>query len=69
MLRTSFVLILFVCLNGWCAAQITLNAELPELPDFKPVSELRECPAIAEWIVKKWKRFQNVENEENVETL
>lgn len=40
MLRTSFVLILFVCLNGWCAAQITLNAELPELPDFKPVSEL-----------------------------
>ncbi|XP_017489892.1 PREDICTED: uncharacterized protein LOC108378105 [Rhagoletis zephyria] len=39
MLRFSYVL-LFACLIGCCAAQLTVNAELPELPDFKPVSEL-----------------------------
>uniref|UniRef100_A0A034WI37 Circadian clock-controlled protein n=1 Tax=Bactrocera dorsalis TaxID=27457 RepID=A0A034WI37_BACDO len=40
MLRASLLLILLVCLNGWCAAQIELSAELPPLPDFKPVTEL-----------------------------
>ncbi|XP_053958617.1 uncharacterized protein LOC128863474 [Anastrepha ludens] len=39
MLRASLV-ILFACLIGFSAAQLRVNAELPELPDFKPVSEL-----------------------------
>ncbi|XP_004534503.1 uncharacterized protein LOC101456062 [Ceratitis capitata] len=40
MLRVSFVLALLLCLNGWCAAQISVKAELPKLPEFKPVTEL-----------------------------
>ncbi|XP_067621318.1 uncharacterized protein [Eurosta solidaginis] len=44
MSRQTSLIILFACLFGCCTAQyltqVAVKAELPELPDFKPVSEL-----------------------------
>lgn len=42
MSRISYIFVILVSLNGWCAAKLQMKVDLSSLPDITPITELRE---------------------------